>query len=799
MIKVVKEYNDSSIQSLSDIQHIRLRGAAYLPDTSVDGLNHVITEIVSNSVDEISQDGHVGGIVEIFMFRSLDLTNYQIVVRDNGRGIPVNRLIDALTSTKTSGKFSTDSYKYSTGSLGFGAKVCASTSNWFRAISLNRDAIGDCNIRYDSIPDQVKLTPNSYGETGMIVMFEPDPTIFSGITDFTEDYHKLINYLSHLSLFANYHILFTVIDDSIPDPIRIASVAQVIEYLNSCRSVIPTFDSVTFDRDRYIKDYFGVQKNWNTRIGLNASDPSSTLSVSGELFVLLTNSNYTNNKLTFINNLLFTDSASIHIKLLLSYMKDKLAPHITDKLVKRFFIDLYKLPIWLVVDVKFSGAVYSGFAKTSFRDKNFIEPYSKILLTLLPDTTMTELYQLLEQHIITMYNRASNNEFKINDVRHIGLKLNRPSKYNDCSTTNRSEAELFLIEGDSAKSDQDRDSSFQASYTLSGKPANALMEPDKLSESVNILKKNLIFQDIIRILNIVPGSDDLSNMNFGKILIMADADTHGYHISNILISNLYALCPALLEQGKVYLVKAPLYGIRVKDSEPVYVRDESELNMVLAHYVYYRCLDITLSSDLASRTLSRDEFIAFSEIVEKIGSELERISQEYMIPAILLEQLSLLTAHLNLAIPDVEKLKALLGYEVRYVKASQLLIFSIGTDDIIVPLISITDIIYQRILPLYREFFYGKIRISVTSKNSAIYNNTPISIVMLYMLFKTMAGAFTTKRYKGLGGMDCVSRARTCVNPATRRVYQIASIGDIGNIFAMMGSDSQTRKRIITY
>jgi len=70
---------------------------------------------------------------------------------------------------------------------------------------------------------------------------------------------------------------------------------------------------------------------------------------------------------------------------------------------------------------------------------------------------------------------------------------------------------------------------------------------------------------------------------------------------------------------------------------------------------------------------------------------------------------------------------------------------------------------------------------------------------MLYMLFKTMAGVFTMKRYKGLGGMDCVSRARTCVNPATRRVYQIASIGDVGNIFAMMGSDSQTRKRIITY
>ena len=278
---------------------------------------------------------------------------------------------------------------------------------------------------------------------------------------------------------------------------------------------------------------------------------------------------------------------------------------------------------------------------------------------------------------------------------------------------------------------------------------------------------------------------------------MTDADTHGYHITNITIGNLYALCPALIERGHVYITLPPLYSLNIKGSAPIYIRNADELNTTLAYQLYYRCIDVTIKSDNYSRLLNREEFTAFSELVIKIGDELDRLSEEYMIPAILLEQLSLITNHLNLAHPDVNVLKQWLGYDIKYVKSSHLLIISIGSDDVIVPLNQITELIYSRILPMYREFYYGRTRIYATTKNSDAMKESPITIVQINEIFKRLAGMFSINRFKGLGSMPPEDRSRNCLAPATRRVYQISSIGSIDKIFSLLGSDPTERKRLV--
>ena len=377
-------------------------------------------------------------------------------------------------------------------------------------------------------------------------------------------------------------------------------------------------------------------------------------------------------------------------------------------------------------------------------------------------------------------------------------RLNRPNKFNDCSTTDREAAELFLVEGDSAKSDQDRDSTFQASYTLGGKPFNGLTDLAHLSESINKIKGNAIFQDIIRILNITPGSNDLKGLNFWKTFIMADADTHGYHITSIVIGNLWAICPALINEGHVYVTMPPLYSLNIKGNKPIYIRNSTELNATLAYHVYYRCLDITVKSEKYSKVLAREEFVAFSELVTRIGEELDRLSTEYMIPALLLEQLSLLTNHLNLKHPNVTELQKWLGCEVKYVKHGHLLIISIGSEDIVVPLNQITELIYARILPMYREFYYGRTKIFATTKNSSALKETPTTIIQLNEMFKKLSGMFTIKRYKGLGSMPAGVTLENCTAPSTRRVYQISNIGDVDVIFDMLGDSSHARKKLMT-
>ena len=795
---VTPVYNDDSIQTLTDLQHIRLRSSGYIPDTGILGLHQLGKELIDNSIDECSlQPGT--GIVDIVLFKNHDHMNYQMVVIDNGRGIPVAKLVDVFATTKTSGKFNTTAYKYSAGTFGIGSSVVVALSNWFRAITKNVNLIGDAIIRYDNIPTEVSTLTNHNGSTGTLVMYEPDSEIFQNISEFIIDYSKLIEYLIQLSLYGNYRIRLFTYDDNMPTEIRNGSALQVLDFFDKLTTeTSPEYDSVSLDRPGYIRGFFGIQKNWDMIIPISGTDKSDTLHISGEVLISLNNINTSNNRLTFVNNILFTDQGSLHISLMIRYIKEAIAPLIADKNVRKFFVENYKIPIWLVLDVKFAGCQFAGMTKHSMKDLAIISPYNTLLTKMLPPDIIHNLYTLLTEHIQVNFDKFSNSGFKTTTNRGLLSMLNRPEKFNNCSTTDREKAELFLVEGDSAKSDQDRDSRFQASYTLGGKPFNGLTTIDKLSESSNNIKKNPIFQDIIRILNITPGSTDLTKLNFGKMMIMSDADTHGYHIANIIIGNMYALCPRMIEDGKIFVVNPPLYGLTIKGADTIYIKNELELNTTLAYHVYYRCIDIAIKSDRYDHILTREEFVAFSELVIKIGDELDRLAQEYMIPSVLLEQLALMTNHLRIDNPDVEELQKWLGCDVRYVPSSNILVISMGSDDIIVPLTQITDLIYSRILPLYREFYYGKTRLYVTTKNSKALINSPSTIIQIHEIFKRLSDLFKIERYKGLGSMDSKDRAMTCTNQKTRRIRQVTSVGDVKMIFNMLGSDPNSRKKLIS-
>jgi DNA gyrase/topoisomerase IV subunit B len=794
-------YNDESIINLSGLEHIRLRPFGYISDTHVDGLFHILRELIDNAIDELTILNSQEAVLNIMLFHDKINASYRVAVMDNGRGIPVNKLIDVFANTMTSGKFNTNNYTYSAGSFGVGATVSVALSKWFRAITLNQEIIGDATISHDSIPEQPITCLNEYNTTGTLVFLEPDETIFTGIAEFAENHSIITEYLAKLSLFSNYRTRFFVFDQVLPDNVKTGSTKEVIDYIRSLCNTEPIFDSLTFDKEKYVNNYFNVSRAWDIDYSFRGQSSNGDLKIQGT-FLINTAINQSNQKtrLTFINNIFFDDNASIHINLFFNFIKSKLNLFIEDKAIKKFFMETYRLPMWLILDIKYSAAQFSGFTKTSFKDNSFIQPYQSLLNTIFDNEIMGNLFLILENHIKLQYDKFSNADFKLSTtMKGLLAKLNRPMKFKNCSTTNREIAELFLVEGDSANSDQDRDSSFQAFYTLGGKPFNGLTVPTKINEAIENIKKNATFQDIIRILNITPGSNDLSRLNFNKVFIMADADTHGYHIQNIVIGNLYLLCPELINSGHLHIVIPPLYSLNTKNNKPIYIKDAEELNNVLAYHVYYRMLDIEIESNKSSHVLSQEEFVYFCDMVIRIGDELKRLSVEYTIPAILLEHLALMTNHLNLKGFNVDVLAKLLGCDVRYVESGNILIISIGSDDIVVPLNQITDLIYQRILPLYREFYYGKTRIYATTKRSMAMNRSPMSIIQLCEIFDQInSNMFTIKRFKGLGSMPSKDKAVNCINPKTRRTYQITNIGDLDVIFDMLGSDSSERKKLIT-
>lgn len=794
-------YNEDTIKSLTDLQHIIHRPSAYIPNSGFEGHVKINWEIIDNATDELSLMKNGSGRLDVVMVCDRKQKSYSMIVRDNGRGIPVGKtLITSFAIARTSGKFDTKAgYTASAGLFGWGSTVTLALSSWFRVISKNPNIIGDVTIHRENIPEDIETIPNGDKSTGTIVMYTPDNSVLIDFEEYIDQWGDFVNSLSKLSLFSKFLINFYVVENiSIIDQLKVASTSEALQLVDQLCTNVPAFTNVDFDKDRYIRNYFGISQSWKNSFHIQGKSDDGLLSVEGDIFILLSNLQLVVNKLTFVNTIAFDDNASLHISLLQSFIKQRLSGLIDDKSIRAYFVEMYKLPFWLVLNVRFSGAQFSGFAKTSFKDVAFKHPYTVLLNKIINHDMLIEMYKTLEEHIVTQYNKFSNKDFTPSgSMRGLLSRLNRPTKFVNCSTNNRMDAELFLVEGDSAKSNKGRGSTFQAFYTLGGKPYNGLTSIDKLSDSVNNIKRNHIFQDIIRILNITPGSNDLSNLNFGKIFIMADADTHGYHITDILIGDLYALCPALINNGHVYVTIPPLYSLNIKGREPIYIRDNFELNATLAYAVYYNSIDITFHTDQITRVLTRDEFVAFSEIVCRIGDELDRLSVEYMIPAFLLEQLSLITSHLNLNKPDIHVLRNVLGCDVRYIESGHLLVVSIGSDDIIVPLNQITELIYARILPLYRSFYYGKVKLSATTKRSKAMVNSPISIAQLYQIFKQLDGMFTIKRYKGLGSMPPEDIAKNCVNPVTRKAHQITNIGDLTTVFYMLGDDPIERKRLV--
>jgi DNA gyrase/topoisomerase IV subunit B len=714
----------------------------------------------------------------------------------------------------TSGKFDNDSYVFSTGSLGVGQKVVVALSSNFRAISVRPNRVGSILVQGGKPPEDITSIKRKNPTTGTYVIFELDPEFFDKIDEFSKDgYEKISDLFKLFNLFSNYNISISIQHDGIVPEFWTSEIPVAMDLLAKyVETAQVTFDNtIHFTQvDDYVKSYFNINRPWSWQHKLELP-----LAEKAELgyTILLYAVKYESigGCLSLVNNVPMVDLSSSHIVQCQMAIKKVLSDHIQDQNKKKYVIDQYKLPIFMCIDIKYFDAEFIGTHKTGFKDSNFSRLYGKSLLDKLNTSTnkaiYKELYELLEQDIENKYSLFTTGATLIKNDNRLILELAYPRKFSNCSTTDRSEAELFITEGSSAGSNEGRDSRTQATYQLRGKPLNPITTQEKLNESSIKVQRFDIFQDILKITGLTPNMTDFSQLKYGKIFIMVDADSHGKHIASIIIGSLYAINPKFVESGILHIITPPLYVLKLKHiknrAKTLFIRSSDELIDVLSANLYYNVLEVGIVSPGVfdkPRILELQEFVEFSRIVAYIGDTLTRLSNEHIVNPIILEQLTHVSYYLTPETMDVNVLKDTLQYDdISYDRHNNMLTISIGRQDIVLSLYAINTSLYREILPFLNKICWKKLGIVLTSKLSDLYKSTPVSFVQLYQIYKSLEELFEIRRLKGLGSMTPTDRAQTCMSVKHRSAIRITSIGDIPTIFNMLGSDADHRKELLQY
>lgn len=552
-------YNAGNIQVLKGLEAVRKRPGMYIGTTGIDGLHHLVYEVVDNSVDEAMQ-GHCDSILVVLE------PNDIVRIEDNGRGIPVDihptekisALEISLTRLHAGGKFDKNSYKVSGGLHGVGISVVNALSTWLEA-RVHRDG----NIHFQKYKIGEPEAPvTAIGETdrrGTTIRFRADDTIFETITF---NFDVLANRLRELA-FLNKGINISIVDERLTTPKRYdfcfeGGVKSFVEYLNQNKTLLHT-EPVYIEAKR---DDVEVECSFQYNDGFNE------------------------NMYTFVNDI-NTREGGTHLvgfksaltRTLNDYLKK--SKH-AKKMDESLSGDDVREGLTAVLSIKVPNPQFEGQTKTKLGNseiKGIVESLVNEHLTIFLDQHPSVINNILEKSILAARARiaaraARDATRRKNVLEGAGL----PGKLADCSEKDPEKCEIFIVEGDSAggSAKMGRNRNYQAILSLFGKMLN--VEKTRI-EKVMVNEKLL---PIISSVGAGAGTAfDISKIRYHKIIIMADADVDGSHIRTLLLTFFYRYMTPLLERGHVYLAMPPLYKLSW-DKKVFYAYDDADKDRIIA-------------------------------------------------------------------------------------------------------------------------------------------------------------------------------------------------------------------------
>lgn len=756
-----ENYGEGNIKVLKGLEAVRKRPGMYIGDTNINGLHHMIYEVVDNSIDE-AMAGHCDTI-------DIELTTEgSCIVSDNGRGIPVGMhptenmptLTVVLTVLHAGGKFDQDTYKVSGGLHGVGVSVVNALSKKLVATVQREGKIYRQEFAKGQIASEFGIIGESK-KTGTSIEFFPDEEIFE-LTEF--DYEILAKRFRELA-YLNPKITINFKDNRVGKSESFhfdGGISQFVSDLNKKQALTkPIFFSVDED-------------NVNVEIAL------------------LYNDTYSENLLSFVNNIKTPDGGTHETgfrmgltRVITNYVEANASAREKDNKITGEDV---REGLIAIVSVKVPEPQFEGQTKGKL-GSSYVRPIvnkaSFDYLTKYFEENPIEAKAIMNKALMAARGREAAKKARELTRKKENLSVGTlPGKLADCQSKDPSESEIYLVEGDSAggSAKQGRERAFQAILPLRGKILN--VEKARLDK---ILKSEQI-QNMITAFGCGIGEDfDLTKLRYHKIIIMTDADVDGSHIQTLLLTFFFRFMNELVANGHIYLAQPPLYRYKKGQKREIYLKDEKALNEFL--------IEVGIENS-NYEGIGLNDLKDFLKIVAAYRSVLKDLEKRFNVISViryLIENPDLIKNSNEELFKIIKAFLEKQGHNIlnSYLNENELRIY-VQTESGLEELI-INDDLFSH--PLYTEASY----IFTKIKERELNFERDILDILDEVEKNAKKGAYI-QRYKGLGEMNPEQLWETTMDPSIRRLLKITiedakRADDTFNLF--MGDEVEPRRDYI--
>jgi DNA gyrase subunit B len=782
-VRTEGDYGAEHIKVLEGLEAVRKRPAMYIGSTGPDGLHHLVYEVVDNSIDEAL----AGFCTEVHVVIHIDNS---VTVIDNGRGIPTEIMPKegkpaaevVLTKLHAGGKFDNSAYKVSGGLHGVGVSVVNALSEWLNLEIWRGGKVYVQNYKRGVPSGPLEMTGHT-DRRGTKVTFRPDDKIFE-TTEFSFD--VLSQRLRELA-FLNRGLLITIDDERSDTGGKkhefhyTGGIISFVEHLNKNKTAL---------HDKVI--YFeGVREGIDLQIAMQYND------------------GYQEQIFTFANNI-NTHEGGTHMIGFKSALTRTLNSYgVSNNLFKEVRENLsgddVREGLVAVISVKLPNPQFEGQTKTKLGNSEV----KGIVETLVNDGLSGYLEQnpSLAKKIVGKAIEASRARDAARRARELVRRkgaldsMSLPGKLADCQERSPENAEIFIVEGDSAggSAKQGRDRRTQAILPIKGKILN--VEKARYD-------KMLTHQEIAAMITALGtgiGQDDfdVSKLRYHKVIIMTDADVDGSHIRTLLLTFFYRQMGQLIENGNIFIAQPPLFKVKKGKSEQ-YIKDERQMSKFLLKKATDNLTIIAGGHELKGRELTTflEKLIEMNMVFYRV----DRHFRDARITDLLLNR----GADNRSFLADPEKMKALAASIESFGYVSEILTDEehsvqkllyrqgsqsprlIGYQQLSSPEYQRLQILHKSIVELDQPPFIAK-----TETTSATLKDRQALIEHVIEIGKK---DLQIQRYKGLGEMNPEQLWETTMDPEKRTLLQvqIKDAVDTDDIFTvLMGDAVEPRRKFI--
>ncbi len=563
MAKQTSQYGAGQIQVLEGLEPVRKRPGMYIGGTGVEGLHHLVWEVVDNGIDE-ALAGHATEVSVILR------EDGAVTVRDNGRGIPIDKhkktgksgLETVMTVLHAGGKFGGDDsgYKVSGGLHGVGVSVVNALSTQLIATVYKDGTIYQQTFGNGGAPQGDVKKVGTTEESGTEITFYPDEAVFETV-EF--DYDTILDRLRHQA-YLTKGIRTSIVDEKTGRRYGFyfeGGIESYVRHLNRGKEIV---NEKPFYISRNVEDT-------EVEIAIQYADT------------------FSENVRTFANNIHTAEGGTP-----LTGFRAALTRVINDYARKNGLIkekddnltgEDTREGITAVVSVKLPEPQFEGQTKAKLGNpevRGYVEQVMGEWFTYFLEENPAEARKIIGKTMLAAKARVAARAARDTVIRKGALEGGSlPGKLADCSSRKPEESEVYIVEGDSAggSAKNGRDSKFQAILSLRGKVLN--VERVRLDK---MLGNKEIKELIMALGTSIAETFDIEKLRYHRIIIMTDADVDGAHIRTLLLTLFYRHMPELIEGGHLYIAQPPLYLLEV-GKKRLYAYSENEKDTIIGELI----------------------------------------------------------------------------------------------------------------------------------------------------------------------------------------------------------------------